>query len=139
MCLFSSQRVLMSNDTINTSYACEDITWSDPNNWRLLCEWLSSDTYTPCKWQAQGTANALDRRDILLIAGTGQGKSFIIYLPAIARPEKITPSQAINCSQRVVTPPVLLQKCEASIACQGDLMSANRLEVSLKRGWVSTM
>ena len=31
----------MSHDTINAFYASEDITWSDPNNQRLLCERLS--------------------------------------------------------------------------------------------------
>jgi hypothetical protein len=43
----------MSHDTIHTFYASEDITRSDPNNQRLLCERLSSDTFTPHKWQAQ--------------------------------------------------------------------------------------
>jgi len=50
----------MNHSAIDTFYASEDITWSDPDNQRLLRERLSSDIFTPHEWQAQATANVLD-------------------------------------------------------------------------------
>jgi len=67
---------------------------------------LTSPTFTPRPWQAEASATILDGCDLLLIAGTGQGKYSIIYLPVMAHPNKIT---------LVVTPTVLLQQDHACI------------------------
>jgi len=93
----------MSN---NAFYASKDITWSTARNQNTLIHHLTSPTFTPRPWQAEATATILDGCDLLLIAGTGQGKSSIIYLPVMARPNKIT---------LVVTPTVLLQQDHACI------------------------
>jgi ATP-dependent helicase YprA (DUF1998 family) len=89
----------MSNNEAQGFYASSKITWSDTANQNVLMEQLTGPTFVPRPWQIDATATLLDGHDLLLIAGTGQGKSSIIYLPILARPDKMT---------FVVTPTILL-------------------------------
>jgi len=79
----------MSNNEAQGFYASSKITWSDTANQNVLMERLTGPTFVPRPWQIDATATLLDGHDLLLIAGTGQGKSSIIYLPILAHPDKI--------------------------------------------------
>lgn len=46
--------------------------------------------FVPAPWQLQCSARLLNGQDVFCLSATGDGKSALIYIPALARPGTIT-------------------------------------------------
>ncbi|KAI0065342.1 hypothetical protein BV25DRAFT_1798449, partial [Artomyces pyxidatus] len=73
------------------------IEWSRGLHWRtpeglakLRTLVRPSLPYEPHDWQLTDSAHVLDGQDVFCITATGDGKSALIYIPALARKEMIT-------------------------------------------------
>ncbi|KAF8549728.1 hypothetical protein OG21DRAFT_1369605, partial [Imleria badia] len=56
----------------------------------LIVSFLTEGRVVPCVFQIQASLEVLHRRDCVVIAGTGSGKTLCLLIPLLLRPETIS-------------------------------------------------
>jgi hypothetical protein len=69
--------------------ASEETVWGRPENITELGQQLAHPDFDWHPYQLQCLAITLDGGNLLLVNATGSGKSALIYLPVLARPDKL--------------------------------------------------
>lgn len=64
--------------------------WTSPQGLEKLANIIApSLPFVPTLWQLECSARLLDGQDVFCLSATGDGKSALMYIPALARPGSI--------------------------------------------------